>query len=88
MNISGYPVRVIAERVCIHKFAFAAARTISLGAGFAGNAAPYFIRSDAKTLSKYKRMADHHALMRFSPTKSQHTSSTLPFMTFSNVSAQ
>jgi hypothetical protein len=79
---------VIAVRVCTHKFVFVIARMISLGVEFVENTAPYFICNDDRTFSKYIRIVAHHVFMRYSVTKSQHTSSVLSVMMLSIVSAQ
>jgi hypothetical protein len=76
-----------AERVCIHKWAFTTALTISLGAGFTENTIPTFSRNDAITLSKYNRQNDHQHLIR-QITESSHGTSSFPFMICSIVSAQ
>jgi hypothetical protein len=88
MNIVNFQPDKYAERVCTHKWAFATARTIALGAHLTQNAPPYFVRRDAMTLSKYNRQADHHAIMRWIVRPSQHTSATSPATIFSTVSAQ
>jgi len=88
MSISDFQPDENAERVCIHKWAFTTARTISFGAGQSENTAPYFSRSDAKTLSKYKKQAAHHALIRWIVRLSQFNPSVLPAIIFSKVSTQ
>ena len=75
------------ERVDGHKCAFAAARIISRGAGFEENTTPYFTRSDAIMLSKYKRHDAHQILILRIVLISQTISSVSPAMTFSTVSA-
>jgi len=77
-----------AERVCTHKLEFATARTISFGAPFSENTTSYFSRNDAKTLSKYRRQAAHHALIRRSVLSSQQTPPESPAIILSTVSAQ
>jgi len=87
MNISQFYAGIYAERVCGHKWAFAAARTISLGAHMQ-NSTPYFSRNDAITLSKYRMHAAHQALIRHIALPSQLTLSSSPAIIFSIVSAQ
>jgi hypothetical protein len=77
-----------ADRVVGHKWVFTTARTISPGAGYTENTAPYFWRSDAITLSKYSLQAIHHCLTLRIVLFSQGTSSSSPLMIFSIVPVQ
>jgi len=77
-----------AERVCIHKCAFATARMISFGAKGCPNAMLYLALKDSITLMKYGSSAAHHALIFRPALSSQVTSAALPEMIASMVSAQ
>jgi len=87
MNLPDFHPVKNAERVCIHKWAFTTARTISLGAGGAVKIDPYFSFSDAMILLKYNWHAAHQFLIRRIVLISQYTSAVSPAMTFSYVSA-
>lgn len=87
MSISASHPDKNADRVCTHMWAFATARTISLGAGVRENSTPSFSRSDAITLSKYTLQAFHHALILWIVLSSQPTPVLLPLMILSIVSA-
>jgi hypothetical protein len=88
MNLSGFYPGVKTERVCIHKFAFTTARTISFSAGSGENTASYFSRNDVRMLSKYSLLAAHHALIRRIVLFSHETVLSAPVIIISIVSEQ
>jgi hypothetical protein len=77
-----------AERVCIHKFALQAARTISRGFVNAENLMPYLNLSDSTMLAKYNFMSAHHVRIFRIVLSSHGVSSALPSIMFSMVWAE
>jgi hypothetical protein len=88
MSIPRFQPDKNADRVCTHKWAFATARTISLGAGRLENTSPCFSASESITRSKYNRQDVHHDLIFRIVLPSQHTPLNLPRMIFSMVFVQ